>query len=198
MPYLPSPCAVNVSRQRGAVLIITLIALVLIMISAVALIRSFDNSLSMSGNLAFKRDLINQGERGMADAIRLFSDGEALGDAPARNSDSTEHRYFATMQATNSRGIPTALMAMAENPGADTNDSEAKIRVVYMIDRLCKQIGDPSGENCIGYRQSAVQGGSEHLGGKKVGQSFQPIYRISVQATGPRNTEVYLQTTITR
>ena len=50
-------------RQAGVVMIITLIALVALLAASIALVRSFDSSMLQAGGLAFKRDLVNQGER---------------------------------------------------------------------------------------------------------------------------------------
>ena len=49
------------ARERGVIMVITLIALVVLMIGGIALIRSFDTSMLLAGNLAFRRDLVNQG-----------------------------------------------------------------------------------------------------------------------------------------
>ena len=49
-------------RQRGVVLLFSLIALVIMLIVAVALVRSFNNSLFTAGNIGFKRDMQNQSE----------------------------------------------------------------------------------------------------------------------------------------
>ena len=72
------------SRQRGVVLLFSLIALVVLLIAAVALMRSFNTSLFMSGNVAFKRDLQNQGERAMDSVLTEFRTG-ALNTATARS-----------------------------------------------------------------------------------------------------------------
>jgi len=197
-------------QQQGAIMIITLIALSLLMLSALALIRSFDTSLSMAGNLAFKRDLVNQGERGMAKAIALFNAG-ALSTAAARNSDSLANNYSAIMLKSNAHGIPTALLSNPTISGktmfdvdismtaADVSDTSSGITVRYVIDRLCTAAGEAfSNDKCIGFKQVSSQGGSVPLAPKKTGQEFQPVYRISVRATGPRNTQLFLQTTITR
>lgn len=191
-------------KQQGAIMIITLIALSLLMLSALALIRSFDTSLSMAGNLSFKRDLVNQGERGMSKAIALFNTG-ALLTAAARNSNSLANNYSATMLNSDIHGIPLALInnttftAAGMSSGADVSDSSTGITVRYIIDRLCTTAGVAySSDKCVGFKQTSSQGGSSFLAPMKTGQEFQPVYRISVRATGPRNTQVYLQTTITR
>ena len=62
-------------RQRGVSLLIALIGLMLMMLGAVAMVRSFGTSSVLAGNLAFRRDLTNQGERGVAA-------GQHLGRAP--------------------------------------------------------------------------------------------------------------------
>ena len=101
-----------VPPQRGAILLMTLIALVILMISAVAVVRSFDSSVLLSGNLSFKRDLVNQGERGMAAAFALLASG-ALATETARTANSLGNNYSAAMLASNSRGIPPGSGATA-------------------------------------------------------------------------------------
>ncbi len=191
-------------QQQGAIMIITLIALSLLMLSALALIRSFDTSLSMAGNLAFKRDLVNQGERGMAKAIALFNTGPLVTEG-ARNGNSLTNNYSATTLNSDSHGIPlvlinnAAFLAAGMSSGADVSDASTGITVRFVVDRLCTTAGVAfSSDKCIGFKQTSSQGGTSRDAEKKVGQEFQPVYRISVRATGPRNTQAYLQTTITR
>ena len=50
------------AAQRGVVLLYSLIALVIMLIAAIALVRSFQTSLFNAGNLGFKRDMRNQSE----------------------------------------------------------------------------------------------------------------------------------------
>ncbi len=184
-------------------MLITLIALSLLMLSALALIRSFETSLSMAGNLAFKRDLVNQGERGMAKAIALFNTG-ALSTTAARSNHSYGNNYSATMLPSDSHGIPVALIndsvfSSSGMSASNITDTSSGISIRYVIDRLCTTSGAAfSNDKCVGFKQIAAKGGSAFLAPMKTGQEFQPVYRISVRATGPRNTQVYLQTTITR
>lgn len=190
-------------RQRGAILLISLIALVLILFSSMALMRSFDTSLSMAGNLAFKRDLVNQGERGMAAAIALFtSSSGALYSTAARQSHSYANNYSATELASNSRGIPLALVnnstfSSLGMSGRDISDSATGITVRYVIDRLRAASGKFSSGGCAAIDVSRTRGGSSSKL-RRSASSDQPVYRISVRVTGPRNTQAYLQTTITR
>ena len=66
------------SRERGVVLIFTLIILLILTIGGAALVRSMQNSLFTAGNLAFRRDLMNQGEQAVSTALKQFKAGGAL------------------------------------------------------------------------------------------------------------------------
>lgn len=193
-PFLAHFC--NRRRNSGAIMLITLIAMVLIMLSAMALIRSFETSQSMAGNLAFKRDLLNRAEQGMTQAIAMFDGGGALFDPDARLNNSPDHNYYAAMLATNGRGIPSILLSGAGTRGTeDINDDDAGISIRYVIDRLCSASGEATSSQCT--RSVDVGAGSANESGKRTAV-YRPVYRISVRASGPRNTQIFLQTTIRR
>lgn len=193
-PFLAHFC--NRRRNSGAIMLITLIAMVLIMLSAMALIRSFETSQSMAGNLAFKRDLLNRAEQGMTQAIAMFDGGGALFDPDARLNNSPDHNYYASMLATNDRGIPGILLSGAGTRGTeDINDDDAGISIRYVIDRLCSESGEVTSSQCA--RSVDAGAGSAHESVDRPA-TYRPVYRISVRASGPRNTQVFLQTTIKR
>lgn len=134
---------------RGAVLLFTLIALTVMLIGAVALIRSFNTSLTNAGNLAFKRDLQNQAERIVPAVLTLVQTG-ALSTATARAAHAVAHNYSASVLPSNEQGIPNALL----DPGAfaavgsSTNDVSVTasgiaqgVTIRYLIDRQCRSIG---------------------------------------------------------
>ena len=86
--------------QRGTVLLLTLIVLVVLLLGGVALVRSFDTSLLTAGNIAFKRDLVNQGERVVPRVLQLFQTG-ALNTADARqnnNKNNNKQMHLYTVQ----------------------------------------------------------------------------------------------------
>ena len=84
--------------QNGFVMIITLLALVIMMLASVALIRSTDTNLLIAGNMAFKRDLINQAERAIPVIQTAFLSG-SLQNTAQRNIDTLGSNYYATVQA---------------------------------------------------------------------------------------------------
>jgi type IV pilus assembly protein PilX len=188
-------------RQQGVVMILTLIALVLLLFSTMALVKSFDTSQTMAGNIGFKRDLANQAERGMAMAIGKFvSSGGPLVTKAARESNLLSSNYFATKLDSDSHGIPKVLIKDSDFTGtdADISDSGTNVKIRYVIDRLCHSTGAFDVNTCVSVNNWNTQGGTGFLEKWKVGDAAKPIYRISVRVNGPRNTQAYLQTTFAR
>jgi type IV pilus assembly protein PilX len=104
--------ASNHAGQRGVTLIIALIALVVLTVGAVAMTRSSDVSLRMAGNLAFKRDLVNQGERAIATALAELNTG-GLAAETTRNANRVASNYSATLLGSSQQGIPNVLLSEA-------------------------------------------------------------------------------------
>lgn len=191
-------------RQRGVVLIFSLIVLLILAIGAVALLRSADSSLTSAGNLAFHRDLVNQAEQAVSTVMTQFKTsapplgGNTTVSVPAAN-------YSAVTLATNAQGVPTALLdntAFAA-VGTAANDivpnANSQISIRYVIDRLCSA----SPVTVVASINSCVQSTGLPTGGTAnrntaVAPPSATIYRISVRVDGPRNTQAFLQTTFTK
>jgi Tfp pilus assembly protein PilX len=189
----------NHSRQRGVVLIFTLIVLLILTIGAVALMRSMNTSLTGAGNLAFRRDLVNQGEQAVSNVIAEFKTGD-LSTSASTLSNVPADNYSATMLATNAEGVPTALLqsSLPTTVGthADLTGPTSDIAIRYVIDRLCSATGTPSGTLCV--QSSAAPTGGTAGNTAAVKPPTATVYRLSVRVTGARNTQVFLQTTFTR
>ena len=213
---LPSGSA---SRQRGVVLLFSLVALVVLLIAAVALMRSFNTSMFMSGNIAFKRDLQNQGERAIDQAMTLFRPGGVLDNDAARTADRAASNYSARVLPANVQGIPADLVlddaAFAAKwtvPDIDLPDQGVRIR--YVIDRMssaggsCGSLGPTV---CVMAGNTAPAGGSSSQiqnatrsvtpvaggGAAKAVNLGTPVYRLSVRVIGPRDTQAFFQSTFT-
>ena len=210
----------SASRQRGVVLLFSLIALVVLLIGAVALMRSFNSSLFMSGNIAFKRDLQNQGERAMNKVLAKFQAGGPLETTGQRAIDSPTNNYSAMMLPANAQGIPLALQSDANfnAKGAATNDitptSEPSLRdqgvsVRYIVDRMCNATGDETvlgAANCLladgnpppgTSASNMMSAGGASLGGNKPANPLAVVYRLTVRVQGPRDTQAFFQSTFT-
>lgn len=188
------------SRQRGVVLLFALIVLVILLAGGVAVVRSMNASLSSAGNLAFKRDLVNQGEQAAANALALFKTG-ALAGSGTDVASRTASNYSAVRLATNARGIPSVLLddSTFSTVGVASNDvTNDGVRVRYVIDRMCNALGAASDRTCV-YAPSLtdVRGGSAQQW-QRPPPSGALVYRLSIRVDGPRNTQAFLQSSFTK
>ena len=187
-------------RQRGAALIFTLVALIILLAGGVAVMRSMNSNLDNAGNLAFRRDLINQGEAAVAKAL-----GEAFPVGTAATGTAlTSKNYSPVPIPANAQGIPLALLSDTEfaKYGVTTNDitGHKEVTVRYVIERLCTiatETAIAQGlQNCVAFAR-ASGGGSDHLR-DGAQPPVEPVYRVTARITGPRNTQVFIQSAITR
>jgi Tfp pilus assembly protein PilX len=181
------------------VLIFTLIVLLILTIGAVALMRSMNTALSGAGNLAFRRDLVNQGEQAVSNVIAEFKTGDLSTSGSTLNNVPADN-YSATMLTTNAEGVPTALLQntlpSAVGTHADLTGPTSDILIRYVIDRLCSSTGTPTGALCV--QSSAAPTGGTAGNTATVKPPTATVYRLSVRVTGARSTQVFLQTTFTR
>ncbi|AVQ83015.1 hypothetical protein C4F17_19730 [Variovorax sp. PMC12] len=186
--------------ERGVVLLICLIVLVILLAGGVAVMRSMNTTLSSAGNLAFKRDLVNQGEQAAVKALALFNTGGTLSAVGADYNDATASNYSAVRLDTNDRGIPLALLKddLYNAKAADTIVRTDAVKIRYLIDRLCNTSGAASKSTCV-YAPSTsdVRGGSVQESGRPPPPKAL-VYRLSVRVDGPRDTQVFLQSSFTK
>jgi len=197
-------------RQRGAVLIISLIVLMVLMLAGVALVRSTDTALFQSGNLAFQRDLANQSER-VIPVVRTLLQTGPLATSASRAANMPAANYSASVLPSNAQGIPNALIdntVFASLSMTATNDialtdpttNVAWGNIRYVIDRQCTQAGDETtlGNLCAAATSPSTGCTSDNLQTCALGVPGQIVYRVSVRVTGPRNTLAFFQTSVTR
>ena len=193
-------------KQRGVVLFITLVALVVLLLAAVALIRSTDTSVLISGNLAVKRDLTNEAEKAIALAVTKFSSGGALDAEGTRWQNLPTANYSASTLSSNAQGVPNILFDSDANFAAQFSaaapTSYNGVSYRYVVDRLCPIAGDPnpSNQHCVTDNSVSDLGGNARnptLNGG-TGSPSTPsavVYRISVRVTDARLTQSFVQTT---
>lgn len=211
----------SASRQRGVILLFSLVALVVMLLAAVALVQSFGTSLFMSGNIAFKRDLQNQGERAVDKVLNAFRVGGPLDSPAERANNLASSNYSATALPGDAQGIPNALLndATFAGIGSSANDitpaSEPTlvnqaVSIRYVIDRMCAATGN---ETALGATQCVLASNPVPAGGSAsnlLGADRAPlcatcasaapqgvVYRLSIRVTGPRNTQAFYQSTFT-
>ncbi|HEY4080187.1 MAG TPA: hypothetical protein VGM81_05780 [Burkholderiaceae bacterium] len=192
-------------RQRGVIMVVALIVLVVLMIGSIAMVRSMNSALVAAGNYGFKRDMANQGVRALATVQTLMKTG-ALATDVVRQTSNPALNYSATQLATTPEGIPTALLSdaafAAVASGADIAQADMGITVRYVVDRLCTTTGPVNADACVlGTAPPAAGGSGTTVRGDGRPEDAvvipQAVYRITVRVTGPRNSQSFFQATLT-
>ena len=202
------------ARERGVVLLFCLIILVVLLAGGVAVMRSMDTSLAGAGNLAFKRDLVNQGELAIAKAMREFNASGALAATGATSNNVAAANYSAVQLATNAQGIPEVLLKKTNLSGPDVLGNaftptgtpisgSGGSTVRYVIDRMCNATGTFASigkSGCVYSPSKTETPGGDQSQMPTPGPSIPspPIYRVSVRVDGPRDTQVFLQASFTK
>ncbi|MES1264872.1 MAG: hypothetical protein ABUU24_04375 [Variovorax sp.] len=174
----------------------------------------------MSGNIAFKRDLQNQGERAIDTVMAKFRSGGVLSTATARAANVAASNYSAKMLTVNAQGIPDALQSdtnflavgVATNditPSTETTLANQAVSIRYVVDRMCNDVGDEKAlgsANCLIVDSQQQPGASfsewqnaagASLNGNASAAPQGVVYRLTVRVQGPRNTESFFQSTFT-
>lgn len=184
--------------QRGTTLLFTLIALVVMLVAAVALIRSINTALFNAGNMAFKRELQSQAEQVVPSVLDQMRTG-ALSTPEARGRHQPALNYSASVLPSTAQGIPEVLVRRDEAAfsavGSASNDRSVgqagSVTLRYVIDRQCRSAGDEAvlGEDgCMVSPDSAApRGGSASLQGQSAafGSSVAASAAVAAGASAP-------------
>ena len=190
----------------------------IVLVGAAAIVRSMNASLSTAGNYGFKRDLSNQAERAVEIAMGRLRGGGTLSTETARETSSVANNYSATILATNSQGIPLEMLpggtfTSVASPANDISIPDMGVKISYVVDRLCSAAGALGSNSCIWASGGPPKGGGDRkLVGAADGADLsspssrtplrsaiprKAVYRLTVQVTGPRNTQAFYQSTFT-
>lgn len=150
------------AAQRGLVLFIALIALVVMSLAAVALIRSVDTSTMIAGNLAFKQSATNSGDGGLLRGINTWLAAKSAVSPPTDlYSDSYTDGYYATATALATKnsyvGMTSYEMLTKDKTWGAANSAQGQVAdcngfftsgtdcsgntVRYVIERMCELPG---------------------------------------------------------
>jgi Tfp pilus assembly protein PilX len=192
-------CVGRAGRERGIVVFVALIALVLLSLAAVALMRSVHTNTLVVGNLAFRQAATSLASAAVEKAVYdLFPPTRTIADLhshdPARN-------YYAFRQPDESDdGIPKALQGGNPPPaypaGAQVlTDAATGNTVRYVIERMCtaSALGKAAAPNeceMLPPKQSPARETGEP--GLRVDFKI-PFYRMTVRVDGPGNTVAFSQ-----
>lgn len=194
-----------IRRERGVVMVIALITLAIMMIGAVAALRSMNASLTNAGNFGFKRDMGNQAERGLRQAMNGLNTTTL--DLTANQSSLN---YSASMLTATPEGIPTVLLgnspSTAGGVGVATNvidlttaaagstTAPQNVIIYYVTDRMCQAAGSMDPTTCL--TASNLDLSDDKYGG--ITKPTSPLYRVTVRIDGPRGAQSYYQATFSK
>lgn len=179
------------SAQRGVVLIVALVVLVVMSLAGLLMFRATGTGVEVAGNVGFKQNATSLGDLGV-ETGRAYLMGFATNAVPL-NANDTAHGYYASWNDTFD---PLTYDWDGKSVEASANDGTGN-RVRYVIHRLCKI---PGASNAPG-QECAIPSAGSTLGtggGGASGAGFsglvgQPYYRITSRVDGPRSTVSYVQ-----
>jgi Tfp pilus assembly protein PilX len=201
--------------ERGIIVIITLICLVVLLLSSIALVRSFTNANIVAGGVAIKRDMVNEAQQGLAVAVNQFTTVN-LNSVGNQGLAEPGSNYSPCMLPSDSYGIPiiiedndTNFAGTADLDGSqDTNCSSSPVAQVandlpvnantqasirYVIDRLCTTTAPSTSATCVVTTLGQVSSGTQYI--KRTTGAAKPVFRVTVRVK-IGNLTSYAQTTV--
>ncbi|MDA8383919.1 MAG: hypothetical protein M0037_12855 [Betaproteobacteria bacterium] len=199
--YVTRPRRAPPARQRGVVLFIALIALVVMMLAAIALVRTTGIANIIAGNMAFKQAATEAGDYGVELAYAALPNivANSVNTSKAGQYSPTE------LMCTNSSGTSVSCSGTEVPPiswssvpcydqqGNSVTCGSTSYQVQYFIDRMCTgtpPITDIQADCTI---DGAAGGGSGKSGSVIFSGAKRVFYRVTVRVQGPRNTLSYVQ-----
>ena len=199
------------SRERGVVLFIALIAMVLLALAGVALLRATDSGTSIAGNLASKQSTMGPINYAVEQAVAALFEGGPGSIVDKFNHD-INHNYYANIQpGETASGVPAVLQGTT--PAAypvtfqkyDDPATPSMYSVRWVIERMCQGsapapgpfFGDPltpTGLQACDMLPPKVSTAGTH-GEERPEVPPTPLYRVSIRVDGPAgtNTVTYAQ-----
>ncbi|MFN4359982.1 MAG: hypothetical protein ACK4F4_04570 [Hylemonella sp.] len=197
--------------QRGVVMMVALVILVVMTLAGISLMRSMDTTNLIAGNMAFKQAATQSSDVGVEAAISWLEANNAgsfldNSNQPAGYTASTPNNAALALGEAFWNGLaasgvcnldldpatpvvfPRACVATPK-PNASGNS------VSYMIQRLCAATGNRNGAGCSIVAGAIVASGNNEGAGEEqlTGQSTAVYYRITVRVVGPRNAVSFVQ-----
>jgi type IV pilus assembly protein PilX len=177
--------------QRGYMLMLVLVALVAMMVSGIALVRSMDTNTLVAGNLASRNATVNSADAGVQAAVNWIQANSTTG---ALNADAAASGYYShgDDQAWTSGTFWSTWTGC-------TFTNAARNQVSWSVSRMCKLTGNPtdSGNFCASLNGSTSNGGSYSSDAINFTGSPKYFYRITIQVVDTRNSSTLSQAFVT-
>lgn len=203
-------------RSEGAGLIVALVMLVVMSMSALALVRAVSTGILVAGNFAFRQAAVMAAEAGSEAAIVWLT---ARATLPDLYTDQPDHGYYASLPESldiSGSAPPNATVAIDwENDECNSRTGIACVgasketakdgagqTIQYVVHRLCRSSGSPkdAANSCLLYQESSQvsskKGQFSYGAASRFTRDSAVYYRITTRVRGPRNTTVFVQTLV--
>jgi len=192
-------------NQRGASLILTLLVLVAMMISVVALMKSTNTATKVSGNLAFRDASMHAADFGLAAAIRTVNPCGSPAVPPCGKAADTTYVLDSMQPVSYFLNKNNWNLAIAKTVNTEPTGTDPTYEVKYIIDRLSSGVFNMQNsaevkQHGLGVLASDTSPSNDYseLGLTSTLLSVPAVfYRITVRVKGPSNTEYMSQTSLT-
>lgn len=168
------------SQQKGVVLFVALIALVVMSLVGISMIRQGSSAQMIVGNLAFKEGADSAADLGVEQARSWL-----MSKTGAELEASVAGVYVAN-------GLSGSFNPFTNTAWSSITDPLGQ-NVAYVIHRLCDHAGSVNANNnlCILFTETMSKEGVDY--GNQPLENAMPYYRVTVRVVGPRNTTSYVQ-----
>ena len=177
--------------ERGVVLFVAIVVLVVMSLAGLALMRQMGAGTSIAGNVAFKETATSVADRGIEEARAWI-----LANPTLLWANNASAGYYATW----SDGVDPASYNW--NTGSVVmsgfnSDANTGHQTRFIIQRLCQNVGSPvvPGQSCsdgVANNSGSTRGGASY-GNPNFEPPPGPFYRVTARVTGPRNTFSFVQ-----
>jgi hypothetical protein len=181
-------------QQRGVVLWVSLMVLVVLLATAVALVRNSSLGLGIAGNLGFRENATLAGDLGTEKARVWLSanTGSLLNDVSAsgyfaswgdysEDPETLDWAQSVLETATDGNTVQYLIQRMCLCPGPATPGAECKAPYTGKTQE-CVYLSQDTPDKTLGSQQAALPAGN-----------VVPFYRVTSRIKGPRDTVSYTQ-----
>ena len=188
-PRRPHPSA-SASQQRGVVLFVALIVLVVMTLAGLALLRQMGVGTSIAGNLAFKENATSVADRGTEFARRWLIDNASL----TANDDFSKGYHSSWSGNVDPASYPWSTESLTVTAPEDVAQTGNTTQII--IHRLCATPNmsalDPA-QRCSDEMVASPSKSGGSYGATSTTSTPAPFYRITARVEGPRRTMSYTQ-----
>jgi len=175
--------------QTGVVVLIALIAMLALGYAGMALMRSVDAGIAVTGNIGLSQGAALATDAAVEHAIAALFERRLIAD---QTSDNESQSYYASRQTQeDTRGVPFALQKLT-NYAADARviDDGAGNSIRYVIERMCTAAGPATRDTCILTPVIDTPTPGTAVSPEPIPI---PLFRQTIRVDGPAGAAVYAQ-----